>query len=89
MDETSQEQTATLYALPQTSLGDVPTLLRNIADAIERGEYGEVTEGVLVLPGNEYLVFGLGHADGTVAHYMLARAQRRLERIDLLLDRIA
>lgn len=76
---------AKLLTLPTADLGDIPKLLRTIADEIESGEYGEVLEGALVLAGNDLEVFGLGRpTDGTVAHYLLARAQRKLERIDLL-----
>lgn len=75
---------AKLYSLPNPGLQNIPALLRNIADGIEAGEYGEVIEGVLVLNGSDLDVFGLGNADGTVAHYLLARGQRRLERIDQL-----
>lgn len=75
---------ATLHVLPVPGLQNIPQLLRNIADEIERGEYGDVGEGALVLAGNELRVFGLGTADGTVAHYMLARGQRKLERVDTL-----
>ena len=76
--------TASLHVLPVPGMQDVPALLRNIADAIEAGEYGAVSEGALVLAGDSIEVFGLGDADGTVAHYLLARGQRKLERIDLL-----
>lgn len=75
---------ASLHVLPIPGLQKIPELLRNIADAIERGEYGDVSEGAMVLAGNEVEVFGLGNADGTVAHYLLARGQRKLERIDQL-----
>ena len=74
--------TASLHVLPTGNLLNVAQQLRNIADEIEAGEYGPVNEGVLVIEG--CTVFGLGGADGTVAHYLLARGQRKLERIDLL-----
>lgn len=75
---------ASLHVLPVPGLQNIPELLRNIADAIERGEYGDVGDGALVLDGDAIEVFGLGNADGTVAHYLLARGQRKLERIDQL-----
>lgn len=75
---------ATLHALPVPGLQNIPLVLRNIADAMENGDYGDVNEGVLVIGGNELEVFGLGIADGVTSHYMLARAQRKLERIDSL-----
>lgn len=80
--------TATLHALPVPGLADIPALLRNIADNIEAGEYGTgVDAAVLALPCGEggIEVFGLGSgSDATFSHYLLARAQRKLERIDLL-----
>lgn len=75
---------AKLHVLPAPGLQNIPDLLRNIADEIERGEYGDVSEGALVLAGDQVEVFGLGNADGTISHYLLARGQRKLERIDLL-----
>lgn len=74
--------TASLHVLPVGNLLNVAQQLRCIADEIEAGKYGSVNEGALVLEGVE--VFGLGGADGTVTHYLLARGQRKLERIDLL-----
>ena len=74
--------TASLHVLPVGNLLNVAQQLRCIADEIEAGEYGPVNEGALVLEGGE--VIGLGGADGTVTHYLLARGQRKLERIDLL-----
>lgn len=74
--------TASLHVLPVGNLLNVAQQLREIADEIEQGRYGEVNEGALVLPSVD--VFGLGGADGTVTHYLLARGQRKLERIDLL-----
>ena len=75
--------TAELYVLPVGNLKDVAKQLRVIADGIDGGEYGNVTEGALVLNGS-IDVFGLGQADSTTTHYLLARAQRKMERIDLL-----
>ena len=74
--------TATLHVLPVGNLTNVAQQLRAIADEIDAGQYGGVVEGALVLEGIH--VFGLGGADGPVAHYLLARGQRKLERIDLL-----
>ncbi len=71
--------TATIHALPSAELQDIPAMLRKIADWIEAGEYGEVREAALVASGAELEVFGLGRADGTVTHYLLACGQRKLE----------
>lgn len=66
---------------PINSLADVPQKLRDLADAIEGRSFGEWKECVIVLNCDVGLeVFGLGaDADGTVAHYLLACAQRKLE----------
>lgn len=74
--------TAKLYAIPTPSVDDVPRMLRAIADEIEAGEYGEGVDCcVVALPtlDNDLEVFGLGAADGPLAHLILARAQRKLE----------
>lgn len=78
--------TAKLYAMPNPPLTDIPAMLRNIADAMESGDYGGVTEAAVVLAGDELEVFGLGGADATVAYYLLGRGQRKLERIDLIIE---
>lgn len=77
---------ATVYALPVPGLQNIATVLRNIADEMDSGAYGDVSEGAIVLgSGSGVEVFGLGGGvDGTVTHFLLARGQRKLERIDLL-----
>lgn len=47
------------------SMRDIPRMLRNIANGIEAGKYGEVDRGVLVLraDGRYPAVFGLGNTD--------------------------
>lgn len=52
---------------------DVPAMLRNLADLIERGEYDEV-EAVLVLmprPGDYPKIFGFGDQHGANEPSML------------------
>lgn len=71
---------ATLHVLPSAQLQDVPEMLRRLADSVEAGEYGEVTEAVVVMPGDALEVFGFGTADGNYAHYLLACGQRKLEK---------
>lgn len=74
--------TAKLYAIPSPSVDDVPRMLRAIADEIESGVYGSGVDCcVVALPNmdGEIEVFGLGAADGSLAHLILARAQRKLE----------
>lgn len=66
---------------PKNSLADIPAKLRDLADAIEEGHFGEAQACVLVLHAQTLGVFALGtEADGTTAHYLLACAQRKLEQ---------
>lgn len=69
---------AKLHVIERPSLENVPAMLRRIADKIEAGEYGDITEAVLVTNGAEIDVFGLGNADGTVAHYLLCAAAQKM-----------
>jgi hypothetical protein len=64
---------------PHHSLRDIPNILRNIADQIEIKEFGEAKACVVVLHADQLEVFGIGEADGTVTHYLLACAQRKIE----------
>lgn len=66
---------------PVSPLSDVPKKLRDLADVIEGGTFGEWKECIVVLHCDQGLeVFGLGaEADGTGAHYLLACAQRKIE----------
>lgn len=71
-----------LVEFPNNSLQDIPQKLRDLADAFEEGHFGK-PESCLVVQETEILfeVFGLGcDTDGTVAHYLLACAQRKLEQ---------
>lgn len=71
----------TVLKFPHHSLADLPQKLRDMADAIEQGHYGDAKECVIVLNANSLEVFGFGAGtDGTVAHYLLACAQRKLEQ---------
>lgn len=60
--------------------GSVATMLRNIADEIDAGEFGQVEEGSMVLVGNGLEVFGLGRADSTTAHYLLCCGADKMRR---------
>lgn len=63
---------ATLHVIHNTSLVDVPSVLRNIADAIERGEYGTVLSGALVLDAEAIEVFHMGEGEAAPnAHLLL------------------
>lgn len=78
--------TASLHALPVPGLHHIPELMRSVADAIEAGDYQHIGEAVLLLAveGGGVEVFGWGTADATATYYLLGRAQRKMERIDLL-----
>lgn len=66
---------------PHNTLADLPQKLRDLADAIEDGHFGDASECLVVLNADTLSVFGFGaEADGTVAHYLLACAQRKLEQ---------
>ena len=59
---------------------DVVKGLRNIAEGIEAGAYGDVVEAAIVLNGKELVMFGLGKADSTATHYLFcAGASKMLE----------
>ena len=74
--------TMNVIEFPTNTLADVPQKLRDLADAIQEGTFGEWKERIIVLNCDAGLeVFGLGaEADGTVAHYLLACAQRKMEK---------
>lgn len=70
-----------LLEFPHSSLVDLPAKLRQLADDVEKGEYGEARTCIVVLDAATLEVFGFGaEADGTVAHYLLACAQRIIEQ---------
>jgi len=61
---------------------DIPTFLREIADQIEAGEYGDAEHCILVLDGEH--VFGTGD-NNTISHgYMMlhAGARQLMERVN-------
>jgi hypothetical protein len=70
--------TAEIVQLPPPKT--IAEQLREIADAIESGEYGITQEGVLVLNAGELEVFGLSPiTDATSTHYLLGCAMSRLQ----------
>lgn len=77
---------ATLHALPVPGLHNIPEMLRRVADSIESGDYCHNGEAVLLLPNPDggMEIFGWGTADATSTYYMLGRAQRKMERVELL-----
>lgn len=52
-----------LVELPRATLADVPNVLRNIADCMEQGKYGDVVSAVLIVEGDNLEVFWAGAAD--------------------------
>lgn len=47
-------------------LSDIPGMLRKVADDIEKGEHGDVTSAILVIPVDDDYpeLFGWGDVDG-------------------------
>lgn len=70
---------ASLHVI-QTQLPEVAVMLRRLADDIEAGEYGYVSEAVVVANGDSLRVFGFGEADGPTAHYLLGCGMAKLQR---------
>lgn len=70
---------ATLHVLPSSQLQDIPAMLRRLADDMEAGLYGRVTECAVVTNGAQLDVFGFGAADGTVTHYLLGCGMAKLQ----------
>lgn len=50
--------------LPKATVSDIPRVLRSIADEIEAGAYGKVTDAVVVVNGEQGVAtFGAGLAE--------------------------
>lgn len=75
--------TAQLLSLPLSDVQDVPLLLRNLADAIERGDYGDAHNLAWVIDcGDSRIEVGLMGPCGELApmlHYLLALGVRKVE----------
>ena len=70
---------AELHVLRETNLLDVPATLRNIADAIERDEYGAINSAVVVLDGNSIECFYMGTGEAAPnTHLLLGAAQAKM-----------
>jgi hypothetical protein len=54
---------ATLHLLRDTNLKDIPATLRNIADGIEEGRFGEAHACTVVLDAFKYEVFYTGEGE--------------------------
>lgn len=70
-----------VVSIPFAEVENIPARLRDLADAIEEGNFGSPATCIVVLDSDRlFEVFGLGcEADGTVAHYLLTCAQRKIE----------
>lgn len=65
---------AELHVMRQTNLQDVPATLRNIAEGIENGEYGEVLGCVVVLDAKELGVHYMGTGEAAPNTALLLHA---------------
>jgi hypothetical protein len=71
---------AEVITLRETSLRDVPGMMRRLADDIEKGELGNVTQAIMVIPcdvgKNEYpaiFAWGDGSTSDTIMELELAK----------------
>lgn len=75
---------AIVLQFPDRDLTDVPRTLRALADAIERGEYGDAHNVAWVVDcGDSRVACGLAGAapePEATAHLLFAIAQRKLEK---------
>ncbi len=63
-----------LHILRETNLLDIPATLRNIADSIEKGEWGAVKNCVVVADGDELNVSYTGSGEAAPNAYLLLHA---------------
>lgn len=71
----------TVVEFPKSTLRDPAACLRDIADAIEAGEYGGVTSAVVLLFGNTLEVFSAGDdSSGPTAALLCNAAALRFAR---------
>lgn len=77
---------ATVETIYDYNFRDVPKTLRYIAEQIEAGVYGKVSEAAFVLQSVDGVeIFGLGGADAGTSHLLFTAAAHKLIRP--LLDR--
>jgi hypothetical protein len=68
-----------IVKLAETSLADIPSMLRKLADDVEAGKYGQVRSTVIVVESGEYIeTLGFGQADAVRAAGLLILATRNL-----------
>jgi len=74
---------AILLSLPERDVTDVPAMLRNLADKVEAGEFGDAHNVAWVIDcGNARIEVGLLGQCGELAptlHYLLALGIRKVE----------
>ena len=73
-----------VVTLPATMANDIVGTLRLIADQIERGEYGTVTNLAWVMEHDGEVdagLLGMAAEIGPTAHLLFAIAQRKLEGV--------
>lgn len=65
-----------VHLLPKAQLSDVPGILRLLADEVERGDYGNILSGGIVLRDDEKTVhvFSCGDTDNDKAIAIFTRA---------------
>ena len=70
--------------LPVSNLADVPTMLRKLADDVERGEYGPVHAAAIILESECFPVFGFGagaHSQNVSELFACAHQKLVLQRL--------
>ena len=78
MTETQLAEVITLY---ESNVRNIPAVLRELADSIEAGKYGEVGEAAFVLMGDTLEVFGWGNLqDGCSSAVLLQAGAMRIVR---------
>lgn len=65
---------AQLHVIHQHTLLDIPSTLRAIADAIEKGDYGEATDCAVVLDAAMVEVFYCGTGEAAPNAHLLLHA---------------
>lgn len=63
-----------LHVIRETNLFNVPATLRNIADGIEKGEYGDALGCVVVLDADTLDVFYMGSGESAPNAHLLLHA---------------
>lgn len=70
---------AQLVVMRETNLLDIPATLRNIADSIEEGKYGEPVGVALVLEADALELFYTGEGEaGPRAHLLLSAGAAKM-----------